>query len=71
MVSRYIHLNSFKVAGMKRIAADKQLQYFWSYKWNSLPGYINLRNRFDFVEYETVLEEYGGDTHNGRQKYKR
>lgn len=69
-VSRYIHLNPVKVAGMKKMPQDKQLQYLWGYKWSSLPGYAHLAERFDFVDYHTVLAEYGGDTPSGRRRYK-
>ena len=69
-VSRYIHLNPVQVAGMKKKKTEKRLQYLWNYKWSSLPGYIRLKDRLNFVEYETVLAEFGGDTAAGRRKYK-
>jgi len=58
-ISRYIHLNPVKVAGMKKMPVEKQLQYLRDYKWSSLPGYAALAGREDFVEYTTVLAEYG------------
>lgn len=70
-VSRYIHLNPVKIAGMKKMQVDKKLQYLWDYKWSSLPGYVDLASRLDFVEYDTVLAEHGGDTRNGRQRYRK
>lgn len=69
-VSRYIHLNPVKVAGKKRISAEKKLSYLWDYRWSSLPGYIDIDDRLDFLEYKTVLDEHGGDTPEGRQGYK-
>jgi len=71
MVSRYIHLNPVKVGAIKRKAAKEQLEYLWAYKWSSLPGCITARNRFEFVDYGIVLEEYGGDTLAGRKRYKK
>ena len=70
-VSRYIHLNPVQIAGMKRMESEKRLHYLWDYEWSSLPGYANKSKKLDFVEYNTVLAEYGGDTLTGRQKYKK
>ncbi|MHC4215314.1 MAG: hypothetical protein ACYSWP_18280 [Planctomycetota bacterium] len=42
------------------MGVKKQLQYLWNYKWSSLPGYVALMSRLDFVEYNTVLTEHGG-----------
>jgi len=69
-VSRYIHLNSVKVAGMKKVPPEKCLHYLWNYKWSSLPGYVGKTNQLDFVEYTTVLAEYGGSTRMGQQRYR-
>jgi REP element-mobilizing transposase RayT len=71
MVSRYIHLNPAKVGSIKQKPIKEQLSYLWTYKWSSLPGCITVRNRFAFVDYEIVLEEYGGDTLSGRSRYKK
>ena len=68
-VSRYIHLNPVKVSIIKRMLLEKQFVYLRDYKWSSLPGYINKAKRLDFVEYATVLTEYGGDTRSGMQRY--
>ena len=35
-------------------------KYLKQYRWSSLPGYIHSRKKQDFIEYEAVLEEYGG-----------
>lgn len=69
-VSRYIHLNPVKVSGTLEMPVDKQLKYLWSYKWSSLPGYIGTGNKLNFVEYTTVLAEYGGDTQAGKINYR-
>ena len=70
-VSRYIHLNPVKVSAIKRVKGKKQFDYLWNYTWSSLPGYVNKAKRYDFVDYETVLAEYGGDTRSGRQQYRK
>ena len=71
MVSRYIHLNPVKSGTVKRLPADDQLQRLWNYKWSSLPGFVSSRYRFDFVEYDVILDQYGGDTPGGRSRYKK
>lgn len=71
VVSRYIHLNPVKVASIKKLELAKQLQYLWGYKWSSLPGYIRSRDQLEFVNYETVLAEYGGMNQAGRIRYKK
>jgi len=70
-VSRYIHLNPVQVSGMKKIEPAKRLHSLWNYKWSSLPGYTSKAKKLDFVEYSTVLAEYGGDTPTGRKRYKK
>lgn len=70
-VSRYIHLNPVKVAGMKTLPPANRLSHLWSYEWSSLPGYVAGAKRLDFVAYATVLAEYGGDTRAGRQRYQK
>lgn len=70
-VSRYIHLNPIQVAGLKRMEPAKRLQYLWNYKWSSLPGCIAKAKKLDFIEYDQILAEYGGDNRTGRQRYKK
>ncbi len=69
-VSRYIHLNPVKVSGMEQMAPARQILFLWNYRWSSLPGYISKANRFDFIDYSIVLEEYGGDNRDGRNRYR-
>lgn len=56
---------------MKKRPFDEQLRYLWNYRWSSLRGYVGLAERYDFVEHATVLAEYGGDTPNGRLRYRK
>ena len=60
-----------KVSGFKRMPHEKQLQYLRNYQWSSLPGFIAKAEKLDFVEYEQVLAEYGGDNRTGRMRYKK
>jgi REP element-mobilizing transposase RayT len=69
-VSRYIHLNPVKVADMGMESPNKRLHYLWNYQWSSMPGYVNKAKTLEFVEYATVLAEYGGVTRAGRQRYR-
>ena len=69
MLSRYIHLNPVKIKGIKRKPYKEKLQYLRKYKWSSFPGYVNKRKKQEFIDYDFVLEEYGGDNDEGRQAY--
>ena len=51
------------------MTCEEKLQYLQKYKWSSLPGYVNKKKREDFVDYDLVLEEYGGDNDEGHQAY--
>lgn len=69
MLSRYIHLNPVKIRSMNRLPCKDKIQYLQKYKWSSLPGYINKWKKQEFVDYDLVLEEYGGDNEEGRKAY--
>jgi REP-associated tyrosine transposase len=70
-VSRYIHLNPSRTRIVRRKSANQQLKYLFSYPWSSLSGFVNLSKRLNTVKYRYILEEYGGDTTNGRAAYKK
>lgn len=70
-VSRYIHLNPVKVGGLKSKPVKEQLSYLQGYLWSSLPGFLNAAKRSDFVEYQLVLADCGGDTPVGLKNYRR
>lgn len=70
-VSRYIHLNPVKVGIIRKKPVKEQLKYLWQYKWSSLPGFLSLKLRYDCLEYQYVLEAYGGDNRKGRVAYKK
>jgi hypothetical protein len=71
MLSRYIHLNPVRIRGIKGKSEEEKIRYLKSYKWSSLPGYMNKREKEEFIDYEIVLEEYGGNNNKGRTAYKR
>jgi len=70
-VSRYIHLNPVRVdALMKKSKAEK-----WGILLNddtsSLPGFLSVKKRKSFIDYGTILGQFGGDSPAGRQAYGR
>ena len=69
-VSRYIHLNPVRIKSMLKKDHLQQLACLFDYQWSSLPGYLSNKNRQEFVAYEYVLDEFGGDTLEGLEKYK-
>jgi REP element-mobilizing transposase RayT len=67
-VSRYIHLNPL------RVKSEENLNERWSdllkSDLTSLPGYLNQERRKGFLNYGFVLQYMGGDTNEGRHRYK-
>lgn len=70
IVSRYIHLNPIRTAGFAKMKVEEKLNYLFTYPWSSLPGYLDQLKRLDFVDVSFVLAEYGGDTPNGKLRYR-
>ncbi len=68
-VSRYIHLNPLRMKS-KENQEDK-----WELLINSnntsLPGYLLEKNRQKFINYEIVLEYFGGDNRKSRNAYRK
>ncbi len=71
ILSRYIHLNPIRTKTMNKKAFKEKAQYLKNYKWSSLSGYISKRKKEEFIDYDTVLEEYGGNNNRGRFAYKK
>lgn len=69
MLSRYIHLNPVKIKSMRRMPYEEKIKYLREYRWSSLPGYVSKRKKENYVDYDLVLEEYGGDNDEGRRAY--
>ncbi len=71
MVSRYIHLNPVKIKSMQNEPFAQRLDALWQFRWSSLPGFFTQKKRYNFINYDVVLAEYGGDTRSGRACYKK
>ena len=69
ILSRYIHLNPVRVGKMKNASTSEKKKYLRQFKWSSLKGYLDKENIEPFVDYKTVLAEYGGDNQKGRDIY--
>jgi len=69
ILSRYIHLNPARIEKIQNISLLEKEKYLKQYKWSSLKGYLTKDNIESFVDYKTVLTEYGGDNQKGRHLY--
>lgn len=69
ILSRYIHLNPVRVVKMENVPLKEKEKYLRQFKGSSLKGYINKNNTQPFVDYQTILSEYGGDNQKGRDNY--
>lgn len=66
-VSRYIHLNPLRMKSKE--PQEKRGKDLLQNDQTSLSGYINQRNRKEFIDYTIVLDYFGGDTGKSRTKY--
>jgi len=69
-VSRYIHLNPIRVRAFSKMSPDERWNVLLDYGSSSLPGYLSVRKRRDFMNYEIILDYKGGDDRKGRQAYR-
>ncbi|MCJ7484191.1 MAG: transposase [Thermodesulfovibrionales bacterium] len=69
VLSRYIHLNPVRMKEMKDKTPKEKMDYLIQYPWSSLPDYLFINSREGFIDYEMVLNEYGGDNERGRKNY--
>jgi REP element-mobilizing transposase RayT len=60
-LSRYVHLNPIKVAGVKSKTTEEKVSFLRQYRWSSYPGYIDEKRRLEFVEYSPVSALMGGN----------
>ncbi len=70
VLSRYIHLNPVRVKSMEKAAPEEKTRYLFQYPWSSLPGFISNQKKEWYIDYNMVLDEYGGDTDKARREYK-
>lgn len=69
ILSRYIHLNPVRLEKIKNIPLKDKEKYLRQFKRSSLKGYIDKDHTQTFVDYKTILLEYGGDNQKGRHTY--
>lgn len=69
-VSRYIHLNPIRTGANVKRPATGRWNALLGFTDSSLPGYLSVRRRMDFVDYEVVLGYMGGDDRRGRERYR-
>ncbi|MCX6356878.1 MAG: transposase [Candidatus Aureabacteria bacterium] len=69
-LSRYLHLNPVRLKKYKELTVEGKGKILKEYKWSSLPGYVGLMERDEFVTYGTVLGYMGGDTKEGKKRYR-
>ena len=60
-LSRYVHLNPVRA----RLVPGPE-----DWAWSSYSGYHRKTDRVDWVDYETLLTECGGDTKAGRRRHR-
>jgi len=68
-VSRYIHLNPLRMKS--RESFDQRWQDLLTSEATSLPGYLNKKNRKDFVDYNKILDYFGTESGKLSRGYKR
>lgn len=71
VLSRYIHLNPIRTKQVKGKAGEEKIEILMNYNWSSLPGYITNGKKEKIIDYEKVLDEYGGDNAKGRKAYEK
>ncbi len=49
-LSRYVHLNPVKVAGVKTKPVEERVSSLRNYRWSSYPGYIDEKRRLEFLD---------------------
>ena len=59
-LSCYLHLLPKK---------DGVAKSLFQYKWSSLPGYINKEKREGWIDYDSILNMFNGESHNASLNY--
>ena len=68
-VSRYVHLNPLRMKSKE--PQEKRWQDLLINDDTSLPGYLNPKNRKEFVHYTIVLDYFDGDNRKSRTEYRK
>ena len=69
-VSRYIHLNPVRLKKCAKLDSKEKVELLKKSRYNSLAGYTSLKKREPFLNYSTILDYFGGDTEEGRRRYR-
>jgi len=69
-VSRYIHLNPVRTKALSKRPLNEKWKALLKYSWSSLPGYLSVSKRKEFIDYKTILDYMGGDNRRGREEYR-
>jgi len=56
----------FRPGAVQRMGGSSLKKYIWS----SLPGYLKIKGRDEFMHYDMVLGYLGGDDRKGRERYR-
>jgi hypothetical protein len=70
-LSRYIHLNPIRLKSFVKFSSKEKFEKLLDYHWSSLPGYLDKSRQEAMTDYTLVLADYGGDTKNGRNAYRK
>ncbi len=68
-VSRHIHLNTLPIKSKEFL--DKRLLDISINESTSLPGYLNIKSRKDFIDYTTILDNISQESGNAVRNYKK
>ena len=69
-LSRYIHLNPVRFKKYRDTPIEEKSKILKDYAWSSLPGYLKIQSRADFLHHNVVLAYMGGDYKKGRLRYR-
>ena len=69
-LSRYIHLNPVRFKKYRDTPIEEKSQILKDYAWSSLPGYLKIQSRADFLHHNVVLAYMDGDYKKGRLRYR-
>lgn len=69
-LSRYVHLNPVKIAGMQSKSAGERLEELRKYVWSSYQAYAGMAPRNEFVDYGPILALVGGRSKAREERYR-
>ena len=64
-LSRYVHLNPIRIKANASRPPTQRMRDISRYRWSSLPGYLDIKEKSSWITYEAVLQYVGGS----RRKY--